>query len=194
MAAAATLRLVSYNPLTMKGERRGDIEMHLKGHSVALHGTQVKQREGAPLQVVRCEDMLVDWGRNAQHKAAGVAIVVRRPLQEQDITEVLSQPPGLQGRGWLLRVKSKLCDWAILVLYMPTGRGELVRRLGGRVLGRASSGVDQVSRRSELFVLMDANSPLRERSTGAQYAEGEQVAARTDKQTKLGDDVAVCLQ
>lgn len=165
--AAATLRLANYNPLTIKGERRGDVEMHLTGHIVALQGTQVKHREGASFQVTRGEGMLwVDWGRGKQHKATGVAISVRRPLQEQDITEVLSPPPGLQGRGGLLWLKSKLCDRAILVLYLPTGRGEAVRRLGERLLEWASSAVDQVSKRSELFVLMDANSPLGEWSTG----------------------------
>lgn len=115
----------------------------------AQRSPQVKQREGASFQVKRGDDTLwIDWGRGAQHKAAGVAIGVPRPLQEQDITEVLSLPPGLQGRGGLLRLKSRLCDGAILVLYLPTGRGKGIRRLGGRLLEWASTAVDQVSRRS----------------------------------------------
>ncbi|CAE8641241.1 unnamed protein product [Polarella glacialis] len=136
--APRNIDIFSYNPYAANSEYRiSEICRTLHGDVIGLQGTQRRQFGQSlfnvshdlshlhPLQVTRHGDYTgYHWGYGNgrfTNKATGVSLLIRRKtFSPAWVTQVISPPPALQGRGGALRLKHGTLDVCFFCLYSPS--------------------------------------------------------------------------
>ena len=133
----ATLRFLSYNPLSAFGERLLDITRAKEVDVACLTGTQVKTwKAEAPcssfaVQGSRHKAWQWGWqtGRKYSNRSCGITLLLG-PRLRNHVVAVLTPPPSLSGRVAGLRVKTKTMDLLLIGVYLPCKEdGPDVRRM-----------------------------------------------------------------
>ena len=171
-----SLRVCSWNPLSLSGERLEEADRLFAEDRldlVGLSGTQKKASPTRPVRQIKTKGGFIveaGWreGRDT-NRSAGVSLWLGKTFLKAKIKQVQVPPAHLAGRGLALRVQSGNQDLQIIVAYFPPRPPPLLRTMANyeRAVSSLLTWIIQVlaatPSRCMPIVMTDLNSPLKQR-------------------------------